>query len=370
MQLYQWAALRDFFQLPWFQRVWIVQEYVVSKDVVFVYGQQTYASTFPGSLLEAIMRHGLAWLLDRGEGDSEEARIARTKIRWLTRFRSAERHYQGLPGLTTKDDAGFVGQKHLAPSRSNYALQRPGLLEATRTSSPVMTGRSQTYLQTFRYFINTGQPEFLYATGEPRQLPGLSLWVPDWSTPKATGTLAKNTIQRYRSSDGCDYINFRLSPDLRALTCRGEIVDSISSFSSLFQFAKDPTDWTEIKPWFTETEAITTRSMAVTSGDSILAEVHYRTLVANQANVLDFTIDSYYAFKECIQFRGPDESIPRRTTLPFFTAMSYPAIGRKYGVTKDGTVGLVPSGTQEGDEICVFLGLVVALCHSQGFWHR
>jgi hypothetical protein len=41
-----WAALRDFFQLPWFQRVWIVQEYVVSKDVVFVYGQQTYASTF------------------------------------------------------------------------------------------------------------------------------------------------------------------------------------------------------------------------------------------------------------------------------------------------------------------------------------
>jgi hypothetical protein len=106
MQLYQWAALRDFFQLPWFQRVWIVQEYVVSKDVVFVYGQQIYASTFLGSLLEAIMRHGLAWLLDHGEGDSEEARIAGkhwTKIRWLTRFRSAERHYQGLQQRTMLD---------------------------------------------------------------------------------------------------------------------------------------------------------------------------------------------------------------------------------------------------------------------------
>ena len=104
---------------------------------------------------------------------------------------------------------------------------------------------------------------------------------------------------------------------------------------------------------------MTTRSLAVTSGDSALAEVHYQALVANQANVLDFTIDSYYAFKECIPFRDLYESIPRRAALPLFTAMSYLAMGRKYGITKDGTVGLVPSDAQEGDEICIFLGLVV-----------
>ena len=254
-----WAALRDFFQLPWFQRVWIVQEYVVSKDVVFVYGQQTYATTFPGSLLEAIMRHGLAWLLDHGEGDSEEARIGGkhlTRIRWLTRFRSAEQHYRGLQQRTMLDllDRSILHQASDLHDQI-YALQ--GL--ASDGSDPQLEPSydqpvSETYIQTCKYFINTGQPEFLYATGEPRQLLGLPSWVPDWSTPKVTGTLAKNTIQPYRSSDGCDYINFRLSPDSRALTCHGEIVDSLSSFSSLFQFAKDPTDWTEMKPWFTETD--------------------------------------------------------------------------------------------------------------------
>jgi hypothetical protein len=127
----QWAALRNFFQLPWYQRVWIVQEYVVSKDVVFVYGQQIYASTFLGSLLEAIMRHGLAWLLDHGEGDSEEARIAGkhwTKIRWLTRFRSAERHYQGLQQRTMLDllDRSIL-HRASDPHDQIYALQRPGL---------------------------------------------------------------------------------------------------------------------------------------------------------------------------------------------------------------------------------------------------
>jgi hypothetical protein len=86
------------------------------KDVGFVYGQQTCASTLPGSLLEAIMRHGLAWLLDHGEGDSEEARIAGkhwTKIRWLTRVRSAQQYYQGLQQRTMLNllDRGILLRK-------------------------------------------------------------------------------------------------------------------------------------------------------------------------------------------------------------------------------------------------------------------
>ena len=39
--------------------------------------------------------------------------------------------------------------------------------------------------------------------------------------------------------------------------------------------------------------------------------------------------------------------------------MAYPAMGRKYGITNDGTSGLFPSDAQIGDHICVLLGLAV-----------
>ena len=58
-------------------------------------------------------------------------------------------------------------------------------------------------------------------------------------------------------------------------------------------------DWTSMQPWFAETEAMTNRAASAISEDSTLAEVHYRTLVANQPSAMDVTIDAYHAFKHC-----------------------------------------------------------------------
>jgi hypothetical protein len=86
-----WLALSEFFGLPWFQRVWIVQEYAVSQSVSLVYGSQTYSAPFASALLDTITQHGLSSLLRPDSiGWEEELESAKswTRVRWLTKLRS------------------------------------------------------------------------------------------------------------------------------------------------------------------------------------------------------------------------------------------------------------------------------------------
>ena len=148
---------------------------------------------------------------------------------------------------------------------------------------------SETFLQTCRYFISSNQMEFLYATGEPRSLPDLPSWVPDWSTCKLGYSLYNSACSRPYHASGISDQLIRLSPDSKTLICHGEVVDTLASFSSKFQHVRDPYNWTEMQPWFQETENMTRQSKAVTDNISTVSEVHYRTLVANQAETLSFS---------------------------------------------------------------------------------
>jgi hypothetical protein len=92
-----------------------------------------------------------------------------------------------------------------------------------------------------------------------------------------------------------------------------------------------------------------------------LAEVHYRTLVANQGEVFPVTIETYHIFKDKIS-KGRDEVVDYedlRKAASFFAAIAYPSTERRYCITKDGRVGQAPADAEPGDEICVILGLVV-----------
>jgi hypothetical protein len=99
----------------------------------------------------------------------------------------------------------------------------------------------------------------------------------------------------------------------------------------------------------------------VLEGES-LAEVHYRTLVANQgedSELVPFSLDSYHAFKARISLaaeaaRDPQLSI---AAAPFFAAFAYVATNRKYCLTGNGSVGVVPADAQHGDQVCIFLGI-------------
>jgi hypothetical protein len=49
--------------------------------------------------------------------------------------------------------------------------------------------------------------------------------------------------------------------------------------------------------------------------------------------------------------------LQQNLSFNYARAFGYACMGRKFGVTADGLMTLVPHGTQVGDEICVMLGI-------------
>lgn len=86
-----WLALREFFKMPRFQRVWISQEFTLSPNLCILYGDWTVDGTFVCEVFEGIMNHSLgAFLLSAidGEKDQLEAAMPMIRIGWLGKLRS------------------------------------------------------------------------------------------------------------------------------------------------------------------------------------------------------------------------------------------------------------------------------------------
>lgn len=106
---------------------------------------------------------------------------------------------------------------------------------------------------------------------------------------------------------------------------------------------------------------MTKRSKAVLLNQENLAEIHFRSLVANRGEVLSFSSESYHAFKFRMEAEE-DEAVELDTlkdAAAFFGIIAYPATGRKFCLSSGGSVGQVPADAQSGDEISFLLGLSV-----------
>jgi hypothetical protein len=160
-----------------------------------------------------------------------------------------------------------------------------------------------------------------------------------WSVHKLGTSLYKNISKVYHSTVPVgSYL--RLSPDSRVLTCCSEILDSLQTLTSEFQYPDDPRQREGMYPWFTETESLTSQCKAVLEGES-LAEVHYRTPVANQgadSELVEFSLDSYHAFKARISLAAEAARDPQLSIAagPFFAAFAFVATNRKYCLTDKG----------------------------------
>jgi hypothetical protein len=121
--------------------------------------------------------------------------------------------------------------------------------------------------------------------------------------------------------------------------------------------------------WFTETESLTSRCKAVLEGES-LAEVHYRTLLANQGEGSQLC-RILPRFVLCLQssylFTVEVARDPQPSRVPPLSSLHLPSWpqSRKYCLTDKGSVGLVPADVQHGDRFLHFPSHQCALCHPE-----
>jgi hypothetical protein len=235
-----WNPLNEFFQNPWFQRAWIAQEFAVSPRLVMTYGDQTLLAGFAGRVRAAFLQHGLGHYLMSGNPTSEKDQLKAakqwTRIGWLHKLRSRLQSGFSVEAMEMTSLLRLLNRniRHCASDPRDQVYALLGLAYdggASELDPRYDQAVTKIYIQTCRYFVSKNQVEFLHATGAPHKIPGLPSL--DWPVHKLGTSLYKNISKVYHPTIPLDSY-LRLSPDSRILTCCGEILDSLQTFTSEF----------------------------------------------------------------------------------------------------------------------------------------
>jgi hypothetical protein len=393
-----WVAWQKLLSRPYFVRLWIIQEFAVSKEVYFLLG----VKFFPwGNLYHIISRmqiHGLAE--DQRVMADPSAALSAVQGKHAIRNLHFQRDRVMADDPRMMDDLLWLGRFVQAtdPKDRIFALlglatdvdiNQPGLEVSYDKSESV----AELYTRVARSLITSNPdilPQMLYEAGSalhPR-IPDLPSWIPDWSSPRAGSPLGglANVVNYAAASFRPQ--QFSLPPDSTALRIEGTVIDRITSLIPEFrpdtsQTHDDAYYGGEVAKWLRA--AITlrptiTRDTYIT-GES-LDEAFWRTLIGNKTH-LDTPAPSAYAEEFSallIRQRFVDEAIDRaeETGEPLMVqdstgewaraeagsrlyrqALQNMMFTKSFALMDAGRMGIVPGGSTVGDEVVLISGTAV-----------
>ena len=407
----QWLYLSQFLSRPWFHRAWVIQEVVMSIVVQVQCGRKTVSWQDIGQFAHCMINHDLLQFLvtpnpqvdqpprkaciginmiDRirvfynnqpadasnllshlAEGRVRQATDARDKVFAMVGMSSNAIHPDYLKSQFEiyKEAAQTIIQYHVDEVDRFADYKQPG--------HPLFKSwvfkRTTMQLELYRLFccVDHEQPNI----GNPS-------WVPDWSTPRQTISLgyggpgsAVYYADGYESKEDAQYKQIG-----DKLSIFGIVFDSVSNIGSLASpHLEDLPDTSSPTTNF----VIESMHMAIEHcqpypSNSGLFESFWNTLVAGKDETGKFKAPSDYADIFGLLFDSamgkspsmPDQPLtkrrlslqslqvrrPRRIYRQMQIAFEAAVTGRRFGITSKRYMGLLPRGTQLGDQVCVFLG--------------
>ncbi|AEO63096.1 uncharacterized protein THITE_2107963 [Thermothielavioides terrestris NRRL 8126] len=407
-----WSHVWDLLSRPWFTRVWVIQEFVLSQDPWLVCG----ASFLPGKALSVacqdFMEHGVArWLMpklgDFDAGNKNASGWRGTDVfesTWeLCSMKNQQASSANLPPLiellaSTRKVQCYDARDRIYAllgicSHADRAAIRPSY-------APEWTDAKQ-YRAYATYFITQNTlraPSWMLLCVDHEPSPDLPSWVPDWRKPRQTVSLgfADTKTRPYNAAakyEGLIFVRrfpqtapFVKGQNEEELCLLGLVADTLAVVSDVFcdpdVSLANPT--TENTTLISAVEFVLQHSGQITAEPDGLFETLWRTLVANKDN-------SFVSWPSCtyaeIFSLLLDESTGRSPTLPgqtysarqklpegssdrldlnslaafpdwqIFQAARMALINalrnRRLGITEAGRLGLFPRHGKVGDTVCV-----------------
>lgn len=187
------STLQSLLTRSWWKRIWVVQEFALAKDVVFLCGDTQLSWRSCQAALEALTAFNAehtdkprqARLHDRRLRQLQTHRFSRIlrlfKIRNDLQRQRRPTMWDLLTlkgfGMRATDDRDFI-----------YALTGISSDSTVKHLYPDYTKRAvQVYTDVARSFLAEGRLRTLWLCSQPRQLADLPSWVPDWSSTWRTG---------------------------------------------------------------------------------------------------------------------------------------------------------------------------------------
>ncbi|GAB1318118.1 hypothetical protein MFIFM68171_08328 [Madurella fahalii] len=380
-----WAAIRALFRRPWFRRVWIIQEFVVAKEVMMMCGHTTSDWEILGAAVANARRGGLPYFDHQGGGGlpyypdqgEDPARWGSQTMYSLMYLRASYQHG------TRHDLVGLLklGQPFLSTRNRDHYFAMLGLASDAadpRFDPDYDAPFDQIARRYASVYVERGRAlELLYQAGgeEGSRFPS---WIPDWTKPQASSSQlwyrhhGDGPSRRFFYSAGggtvqqCHY-----DQENDVLSVTGVFVDTISAVGSNHSLLVDATgDLVHLKQYISDSDILMEDLSKYPTGED-LREVQWRTLIANatenEANPPKAIGDAFLALREFAwkkaelqkhrldDVRGYIREV-RDKSRPIELGIMRAMDGRTFARTADGYVGLVPFAAQPGDVVAVFSG--------------
>lgn len=385
-----WLSVQTLVSRRWFTRYWVIQELALGKAPVVACGRHAVTWDLVATVLDWMFEH---WYLIRN---------------LLDRVQS----YEELPYRITSMAQGWQNVYHLIRVRWNSVSQTPLLIQwlmnhldtfdatdprdrifaITGLVSPAEVEEDfrpnyeirveELYTRVTRRFLTRQNGVYTLnraGVGSPRSL-RLPSWVPDWTSKRVWLFLYELKTKKGLHSAGS--MDFRVefpSDSSQVAILHGCIVDSVWRLGSArdaysprhrFESRKAESQWIALV-----LELVTSCTPAISFStacrDSPLYSPQWKyclweTLIAS--NNLDIfserVFDTYLKYMGCSArtepWETPDPGINQRI-YSFWSSVKTATSGRRFFVSSKGYFGLTSPGTQEGDLVCVFAGMIAPI---------
>jgi hypothetical protein len=354
-----WTSVQNLFGLPWFRRVWVIQEIAASRAVKIVCGKWTVdwedlyrATDIIDRELQSSHKPYLYLLQNSWEPfqalvtvrEWEAKRYRWTLLMLLEKFRNAESTY--------KRDRLFA-LLGLASDGNEESFQPD-------YDSPLET----VVLRFARSFIRQGRGmQLLYRAGLNGQSSRFPTWIPDWTVKIPSGLHELSDGGRTFSACGSQAANIRCDPNTDELTLEGTVADVIQAVSESSNLEQE---W---ETYFNEIDAMVNSlgpNPVLDPQENLKWKVPIAGILYAKAAVsggLDLRL-SYKAFRQYIDKQlwavgdnnHDDLDSLRTKSMNYVNALQGAIAGWRFVITQRGYVGIAPKPTQVGDTVAIFKG--------------
>lgn len=381
-------AIADWLQRPWFQRVWIVQEFALNARTVFVCGTKRVEAEMAARAL-----YVCKWavvLVENDEKSRQREDLLPTDP--TTALFSIRRRRRDLDDGEAKGDTMFeilrrlyIGQNMQVtdPRDRIYAVLGLAVDREAMGIAPDYedTGTEQLLVRTARALVERGgRLDALCFAQRPRTHENLPTWVPEWTGASESYYNAEDFQERRFAACGSLQVTVVPTDSDRILGLRGFTVDRIEEVEDIWEGKHH--DTTRVASYLTQVKRLCALSAGkdepIYASPERRAEAVWRVPIGDLCLIDDGVrvgragVDVAHQHANCVdlyELLAQARSMPPGEILELMpqiwfaieAAKNYSSSaadmrGKRPFLTRRGYVGMAPEAARLGDVVVVFCG--------------